>query len=187
MSESIGSCNLDYLDDRTKHTINGYIRESHKLFSDDPSSFSQIPTEINTIILLFIDDYFMLYRGSYQWRITNRHTIQSILKAQQDQCFTSDVFEMSKLKWMIRLYPNGNTDVNSAVGQFDFYVEMLSLPTSWDYVLVQQTLHCHEANTTFYYIQKYQATSCMSLFQFFIPTCVPIFPFFFNFNRLGMG
>ena len=161
MSELSDISKLDYLDDRTRHIINGFIRKAHKILSNNPSSFTHIPPEINTIILFFIDDHFMIYRGSYQWNITDQQSVHGILTAQQDQCFTSDVFEMSKLKWTMKLYPNGNTDANSPLGQFDLFVEILSMPVSWSYILVQQTLYCHESDTIYYYIQKYQTAECM--------------------------
>ena len=155
MSNKFEVSKLDYLDDRTKAIINGYIRDQTTKLK-----ISHIPDELNVLTLFYVDDHFMMYRGSYQWNITDPQKLESILTAQQDQFFTSDIFEICKLKWLIKIYPagyNGNPSTNG----FAVFVEILSMPKAWDYIIIQQSIICKEVDTVFHYIQTYNAGTCM--------------------------
>ena len=158
MSNKFDVSNLDYIDDRSRDIINGYIRNAQKLLKS--SSFKYIPIEINAITLCFIDDHFMIHRGSYQWKITDPTQLQNILSSQPDEYFRSDVFDMSHLKWSILLYPNGNSSVNVAQGHVGLFASLLSMPSTWGAFVCLQSLICHETNTAFHCIQVYESLSC---------------------------
>ena len=151
MSDNFEVSKLNYLDNRTKNIVNGFIRqESTKL------KMSPIPNDINVLTLFYVDDHFMIYRGSYQWNITDPQSLASILTAQQNQGFTSDIFEMCKLKWLIKIYPAGNS---SNPNGFVVIVENLLMPKAWDYIMIQLSIICKEADTVFHYIHKSTAGS----------------------------
>ena len=57
--------NVDYINDKTKLIINRYIQNAKKLINK--SFFKEIPLEINQITLYFVDDHFMINRGSFRW------------------------------------------------------------------------------------------------------------------------
>ena len=45
---------------------------------------------------------------------------------------------------MIKIYPNGNT--NNAANQFRVFVQLLSMPSSWNNIIVRLTMQCKELN-----------------------------------------
>ena len=48
--------------------VNGFIRETQHILSSYNSS-ELIPPEITRITVSYVDDHFMLYRASYEWRL----------------------------------------------------------------------------------------------------------------------
>ena len=149
--------NVDYIDDKTKLIINGYIQNAKKLLNK--SFFKEIPLEINQITLYFVDDHFMINRGSFQWKINDYQEIDEILSAQPNSVHNSNVFEISKLKWMARLYPNGESSGRLPAGHVGFAIKLLSLPLQWKAILIRQTLICHQTSTIFHAIKRYRARS----------------------------
>ena len=145
---------LDYIDQRTKSIINGYIKEANKLLHQ--SVLKNIPTDINILTLLYVDDHFMMHRASYQWKIQNTQQLNNILSSPPNFCFNSDIFEMSKFKYILQLYPNGNNGSNVPPGDVALYAKILSFPPTWRNIIVQQTLFCHETNTKYHCIKNYQ-------------------------------
>eukprot|EP01084_Bolivina_argentea_P208219 355091_1 len=145
----------DYLDESTRLIVDGYIRQSEQLLSP-LSLINHIPSEISTITLLYIDDYFMMYRGSYEWKITNQKVIRSILSAQNDQKWSSNVFEIGKLPWVLNLFPNGHTATNTPQGQVAIYIEILSFPSSWKYLLMGTTIYCSEMGNKVTFTAQYE-------------------------------
>ena len=78
--------------------------------------------------------------GSYIWKIDNKQTINNMLNANNGQLFESLPFYMSKLKWQIRLYPNGNQLVNR--GSVKIFLKLLSLPSEFDRLMLSFSLLC---------------------------------------------
>ena len=64
-----------------------------------------MPLDIIHITTLFIDDHFLLTRGSYQWIIDN-DTLQQ-MKSTRDLRFSPHKFKMAELEWVIDVHPNG--------------------------------------------------------------------------------
>ena len=154
MSDSFERWNNDYIDDRTKTIINGYLRSQSRSIIH----YQSFPKDINYLVLYYIDDYFMMYRGSYQWKINKPETIRNILSCSPHSVFSSELFEMSKLQWMIKLYPNGYGNMNG----FIVFVKLLSMPSSWASIVVQQTIICHETNTTHHDVKTYDTADISS-------------------------
>ena len=148
--------NMDYIDERTKSIINGYIQNAKKLLN--PEFFKNIPLEINQITLFFVDDHFMIHRGSYQWKINGSRKMEILLHTQPDSCYYSNSFEMcNKLRWRARLFLNGDSTQNIAAGHVVLMIDLSSLPPKWSSVLIQQTLICHEQNTVYHAITRYRS------------------------------
>eukprot|EP01084_Bolivina_argentea_P314030 543901_1 len=135
---------LDYLDEQTINIVTGYIKNAENMLSSHC-----IPPEITRITLLYVDDHFMLYRGTYQWTISGS-LFNQMLTASQGQKFTSDVFEINKLHWYIYVYPNGG----NLSGDFEVYIALLSLPANWSHIQINCSIHIPETNTTFSSIVK---------------------------------
>ena len=155
MSDVFQPTEFDHLNETTSLIVDGFINEQTK------DIFQHIPDIINTVTLRFVDDHFMMNRGSYQWKISSAQQVQRILTAQPDSCLNSDVFEMSGLQWMIELYPNGRSATPMAAGNVGLFIKLLVLPKEWRYVLLQATVICHETNTIGHHIFKYdKGTMC---------------------------
>ena len=92
MAHLFESASLDHIDQKTKDIINGYINEIKETLNT-PLLF--VPNEINILTLYYVDDHFLMDRGSYQWKIKSAQRIQSILNAQPNYFLYSDVFKMS--------------------------------------------------------------------------------------------
>ena len=144
---------LDHLDQKTKSIVNGFIRTRTKQITQ------RIPNDINTLTLVYIDDHFMMNRGSYQWKIRSAQQIQRILSAQPNSNIKSDVFEMCGLQWYLKLCPNGNPTTTAIPGSVGLFVKLLIFPKEWQYILVHQTLICQETNTVSHHIVKYNLSA----------------------------
>eukprot|EP01084_Bolivina_argentea_P304309 525496_1 len=134
----------DYIDDKTEHIVNGFIKQiqnSYKIWT--------IPSEIIVITLLYVDDHFMMDRGSFQWKINDSLLIQNILSADTQQEFTSNTFEVGKLGWMLQLIPNDNN------GDFGVYLGSLSIPKTWN-VCVCYIMKCKQLNMKFIFTETYK-------------------------------
>ena len=125
--------NIDYLDERTHRIIDGYFRLSFP--------FKIIPTDIIHLTTLFIDDHFMLTRGTFEWIIDNE-ILQQMKKAEQSQRFPSKKFKISELDWLLDVYPCGNAD--DRVGNFEVFLRLLLLPRKWKDIILCFSLHCNE-------------------------------------------
>eukprot|EP01083_Nonionella_stella_P103623 296110_1 len=146
----------DHLDKRTFIIVRGYIKDIEtSLCYLCPSSLNQIPSEVMCITLDYIDDHFMLYRGSYQWTIDG-HQLRDMLNSQVGQYFTSDVFKIGNLQWTLSIHPNGH-NLND-IGEFYTAVTLLSLPITWGHIDVAQSIIINETNTKVIAIAKYHHT-----------------------------
>ena len=148
MSDSFETWNNDYIDDDAKSIINGYIRNQTKSLN----VIQSIPKDIINLVSYYIDDHFMMYRGSYQWKINSPAKLKCISSSQPDQVFNSDIFSISKLKWIITLHPNGTLHQNG----FLVSVKLITMPSAWEYILIQQSIICHETNTKYHAIKSYE-------------------------------
>ena len=96
--------------------------------------FHIIPLSVINIIVLFIDNVFTNH-GIYSWKIEDMELVQRMLYAENGAKWESDPFTMSRLKWKIEVYPNGDT--KKLEGYFVIYLRLLSLPSYIDHVLCQ--------------------------------------------------
>eukprot|EP01084_Bolivina_argentea_P304310 525497_1 len=144
MSDSLKVFKQDYIDDKTKHIVNGFIKTIQNSYK-----ISTIPSEIIIITLLYVDDHFMMDRGSFQWKINDSLLIQNILSADTQQEFTSNTFEVGKLGWMLQLIPNDNN------GDFGVYLGSLSIPKTWN-VCVCYIMKCKQLNMKFIFTETYK-------------------------------
>ena len=135
---------INYLDEETHLIINGYFRLSF------PSNI--MPLNIIHITTLFIDDHFMLTRGSYQWIIDN-DTLQQMKNKKGRSKFSSHRFKIAELEWNIDVYPNGYYD--SERGTFQVYLELVSLPHTWDHILLCHNIYCPETQSSHTSLQEY--------------------------------
>ena len=110
MSDYYPQSKHDYLDQNTYIIINGYIRESQNWLS--ASLLNQIPSEITSTILSYVDDHFMLYRGSYQFVINKKEFISN------SNIFYK--FKLGQLQWMVRVHPNGHNALSRGKCTFFF-------------------------------------------------------------------
>eukprot|EP01084_Bolivina_argentea_P036337 67243_1 len=85
-------------------------------------------------------------RGSYVWNIDPA----KILQSEVGDKYESEEFEIAKLRWLIKWYPNG--EFKNRRGSSIMYIELLNMPNEWKSVLVQHTIQCihtyyHESHT----------------------------------------
>ena len=154
MSDAMSSLDIDHLDEKTKSIVNGFIRRISEFITQ------KIPNSINKIIIISVDDHFMMNRGCYEWKIKSNQQIQAILSSPPDVAVNSDVFEMCGLQWMMKLYPNGNSNSSITPGNVGLYVKLLRFPKEWRYILIHQTLICHQTNTVSYHTVKFHDATC---------------------------
>ena len=135
---------IDYLDEETYIIINGYFRLSF------PSNI--MPLYIIHITTVFIDDHFMLTRGSYQWIIDN-DTLQLMKSKKGRSKFSSHTFKIAELEWIIDVYPNICS--SSEAGIFQVYLRLVSLPTTWEHVLLCLNIRCPETQSSHTSLQQW--------------------------------
>eukprot|EP01084_Bolivina_argentea_P041054 75759_1 len=142
---SVSNCDTqsEYIDNRTKLIVYGFIHRIQKLH----------PTEISFITLKYVDDHFLMHRGGYQWKITNPKLIQNILAAPVGETFTSDIFNFATAQWIISLIPNSNAKSGGGV-----YVgiQNLTWPTGWSHVELNFIIECKELNAKFITMTQYK-------------------------------
>lgn len=157
MVDCFGSPRLDCLDERTKLIVRGYLRRSQVILSR--SALNQIPNEIFIIALSFVYDHFMLYRGSFQWKITDSMMLERISSAQINQKFTSNIFEVGALSWVLNIFPNGHTSTATPLGNFMVFIQICSMPHSWMGITMLYTIQIEELNVNFVGIATYEDPS----------------------------
>ena len=148
MSDVVSLCDMDHLDEKTKSIVYGFIREVSDMITH------KIPDTIRIIILMSVDDHFMMNRGCYEWKIQKQ--IQAILSSPANASINSDIFEMCGLQWMMQLYPNGNSNISITAGNVGLFVKLLRFPKEWRYILIHQTFICHQTNTVSHHIAKFE-------------------------------
>ena len=75
------------MSEQTHLIIHGYFRMNHS---------NMTPIDIIQITTLFIDDHFMLTRGTYQWCI-DKKILDQIKNVEIEKEFTSHIFKICKL------------------------------------------------------------------------------------------
>ena len=96
--------NLKHLDKRTKKIVFGYMRKTQRaLFSThrQKNAYHTIPRVISLICLSFIDDYFMINCGTFEWCIDGELFEQIMLVAQYRIKFDSEIFSIGKLPFSL--------------------------------------------------------------------------------------
>ena len=140
---------LGCLDERTKIIVRGYIRRSECI----------IPKEIFLILLSQVFDHFMLYRGSFQWKIRDQSILDRIVSAQINQKFTSNIFEVGALSWVLNFFPNGHTATATPLGNFMVFIQICSMPHSWLGITMLYTISIEELNVNFVGISTFEDPS----------------------------
>eukprot|EP01084_Bolivina_argentea_P103858 186007_1 len=84
--------------------------------------------------------------GSYTWKITDKRLIHSICNANCKETFSSDIFEIAKLKWQIIGYPNGFSDASK--GSFMMCVKLMEIPKGWKNIIIRRTSKCVQARAS---------------------------------------
>eukprot|EP01084_Bolivina_argentea_P289731 497578_1 len=146
-SNSINIINNDYLDEETKIIVSGYIRGI---------SLGQVTSEIFYITLAYVDDHFIIYRGSYEWKIDNRKILNQLITADKNQCFPSDAFEIGNLKWILLFVPKFVPMLDNDIGNelndshnVTVGLRLLSIPPKWKEIIAAVTIHCMETGVEF--------------------------------------
>ena len=133
---------IKQLDERTKSIVFGYIlKEQQKLLLINNNTYYHIPTLVTYICLSYVSDHFMLNGGVYRWNI-EKDTFNKMINAENSETFHSSQFKIGKLDWQINVYPNGNS--KNSIGSFNVYVKLLSLPSTWEYVIISRTILCQQ-------------------------------------------
>ena len=137
--------NDDCLDRETHLIIHGYFRLTFQSYL--------VPSDIIHLTKLYVDDHFMLTRGSYQWYIDS-DTLQQMKTAKTKQKFSSDKFNMCGLSWSLDAYPNGYKADDDA-GNFQLGLRFSSLPSQWNYIIVFIFMKCNETESSWITTTKY--------------------------------
>ena len=104
---------------------NGFIRSIECILSCQANLLQTIPTSVVDLISAFIGDLFV-NEGSYTWKIIDPLTVDKILHANNGDKFISDPFIISRIKYQLEVYPNG--EIPELSGYFMIYLRILSLP-----------------------------------------------------------
>ena len=142
LADTLYPTDLEHLDEMTKSIVNGFI------YTNTKPKYQRVPNVVNLLALLYIDDHFMMHRGSYQWVISSPQQIQRVLSSQSDYWFNSVAFEMCALPWIMELCPNFD-------GNLCIHITLLMWPPKWKCILVHQTLTCQETNTAVHSVVEY--------------------------------
>eukprot|EP01083_Nonionella_stella_P105726 304297_1 len=92
--------------------------------------------------------------GTYTWRIVDANLIRKIRSAKCGDSFKSeDVFQVGKLNWKIKLYPNGWNEKNE--GFCAVSVRLLGMPSSWKSIFCQLHIECPQIQTKMVFPHSY--------------------------------
>eukprot|EP01084_Bolivina_argentea_P024871 46304_1 len=91
--------------------------------------------------------------GSHTWTCKDAELIKSILSAKNKQSFQSDPFTIAKLKWQMKMYPNGNTPSRNRY--VNIFLKLLSIPCTIDQLTIAWCITCNKSMVGTSYISKY--------------------------------
>eukprot|EP01083_Nonionella_stella_P068320 181313_1 len=91
--------------------------------------------------------------GTYKWHIDDRSLVNKILSAQLKDKFDSNVFQVGKLNWKIRLYPNGYSEESK--GCCGVFSRLLGMPSSWKSIFCQLHIECAQMQTKMVFPRSY--------------------------------
>jgi len=94
-----------------------------------------------------------LNSATYTWNINDNNLVQKILKASNEQLFESDPFSLSKLQWILLLYPNGNKKEDE--GSANVFLKLLSMPIGLDKIVVSTIIKCNQTYSSHTYIKTF--------------------------------
>ena len=140
---------IRHLDDRTKLIVRGFIRERERLLllSHNNNQCYNVPLEITTLCLLFVDTHFIFNCDSYEWKINNQLLLERILSSDNKELFESSEFSICKLKWKLQLFPNGHKIEQK--GNICIFLKSITLPLKWKNIIIQYMIKFKETNTKF--------------------------------------
>eukprot|EP01083_Nonionella_stella_P149581 475323_1 len=92
--------------------------------------------------------------GTYTWHIDKPSLVRRILSAKWKDEFTSDVFQIAKLNWMIELCPNGYNKNDK--GLCGVYAKLLGMPSSWRSIFCHFHAECPEIQSKIVWSRSYK-------------------------------
>eukprot|EP01084_Bolivina_argentea_P317123 549798_1 len=92
-------------------------------------------------------------QGTYTWNI-DAELLNKTINAKNCKAFSSDVFTIGELNWQIVMYPNGFS--KERMGSFDVSVQLLSLPTLWESVIINSVSQSPQTKSSFTSISIYK-------------------------------
>ena len=104
-----------------------------------------IPMDIVHLMALYVDDWFRA-DGAYRWKIDDPELVHEMLTAANGQAFESPPFMMSRLRWKLRVYPNGVDE--EKVGYLTIQLHLLSLPVTVEQIQICRTFTVEEDMTS---------------------------------------
>ena len=121
-----------------------------------------IPSVINQLCLLYIDDHFLKNQGTFLWGFT-QFELNKLLKCVNTRSYPiikSNTFSMCKIPWKITIYPNGQTSTD--IGKVVISLELLKWPTEWTGLSTKWTFKMMEAGKiiTVYKTQQKSVVGC---------------------------
>ena len=100
-----------------------------------------IPMDIVHLVALYVNDWFST-DGAYRWKIEDPEMVHKMLTADNGQSFESPSFMMSRLKWKLKVYPNGVDE--GKLGYLIIQLHLLSLPVEVEQIQICRTFTVEE-------------------------------------------
>ena len=139
--------NDNYIDDRTKKIVSGYINEIQQLLLSihNNDTYYLIPVEISLLCLQLIDDYFMINSGTFEWIIEGVEYVE-LLAIPNRAKIQSKIFYIGNVPWRLEIYPNG--DRVHTIGDFKIFLRNLDMPSTWNHVYSRNVFKIKQFNVS---------------------------------------
>eukprot|EP01083_Nonionella_stella_P283541 965158_1 len=93
------------------------------------------------------------------WRVDDPELIQQILTAKcGDKFKCGNAFQVGKLKWKIKLYPNGHNETTK--GLCGVWLRLLEMPSSWKSIFCQIHIECLQMQNKMVFTNSYNKPKC---------------------------
>ena len=117
--------------------VDGYIRSLQ-------SNLDKMIPEV--ISALCFESYYIDDPNSYTWIISDKSMMDAMKIASPVKSWTSDTFELSNLKWHLRIYPGGADYTHNRRGFVVLYFYLVAFPPQIQSISMIYTLRCVEAD-----------------------------------------
>ena len=84
--------------------------------------------------------------AEFTWQI-NTDLLQQMKMSKRKQKFTSKIYNISELNWVIVVHPNGIRDTDA--GNFFVALKPLSIPNNWSHTVLSCNISCPETLSSF--------------------------------------